>query len=87
MCRHRWRIFCAIVEPFAVSHESRRLIERDMQLLRRLVAEHQPVIAASQTADPGLIEREALATMLHSFYTGIEGIMRTLCIALDEDVT
>lgn len=61
-----------------MSPELRRLIEREREMLRRLVAEHRETIEAALRHEPGLIEREAIAMMLHSFYTGIESIMRSI---------
>lgn len=63
-----------------MSAELRRLVDRELESLRRLVEVHREVIDAAMRSDPGLIEREALAVMLHSFYTGVETVMRSVAM-------
>lgn len=58
-----------------MSAELRHLIDRELQLLDRLVQDHEEFIAKTATVVPGLIEREAAASMLHSFYTGVESAL------------
>jgi len=36
--------------------------------------------------DPGLVERSALSTVLHSFYSGIENIFKRISLGIDGDM-
>jgi hypothetical protein len=67
-----------------VSAELRRLIEGQMEQLRRLEAEHREGIEVIMASSPDLWQREALGTMLHSFYTGIESVMRSIAMMSPE---
>jgi hypothetical protein len=59
-----------------VSPELTALIQHHRDSLRRLVREHEPALARWNEQDPGLLEKEAAAALLHSFYTGVEFILR-----------
>jgi hypothetical protein len=63
-----------------VSSELWRLIDRELGLLAKLVNDHESFIAKVVAIAPDLIEREAAATVLHSFYTGVESVMRSVAI-------
>lgn len=51
--------------------------------LERLLAIHQPLLERSRTQPPNDIELSALAALLHSFYTGIENLLRRIAIEID----
>ena len=59
-----------------MSPELLALINEHRNRLRRLVADHRDLLSELAQREPTLIEREAMGTALHSFYTGIEFIMR-----------
>lgn len=67
-----------------MSPDARRMIERELEMLRRLIDEHRTLIEMPSNYAPTLIEREALATLLHSFYSGVESIMRTIAVMAGE---
>ncbi|HZW09812.1 MAG TPA: hypothetical protein VFF69_07905 [Phycisphaerales bacterium] len=50
-----------------MSRDLRRLVEGQLEQLSRLVADHRDGIEAVLGSSPGLWEREALGTALHSF--------------------
>ena len=47
---------------------------------------YQDVIQKIATQPPDFIELSALATMLHSFYNGIENILKRIAAEIDHDV-
>lgn len=69
-----------------MSPELRDQIEDHRNRLRRLLEAHRDLLARLETDQPTLIEREALGAVLHSFYMGIESIMRSIAKAFDGGV-
>lgn len=63
--------------------ETQQEVELELDNLRQLVAAYQGAISRSVERPPDLIERSALATMLHSFYTGIENIFKRIALGVD----
>ena len=51
-----------------------------------LFAGYQDIIRKMETRPPDFIELSALATMLHSFYNGIENILKRIAAGIDHDV-
>jgi len=51
--------------------------------LDELLRAYGPLIERCRTAEPDHIERAALAAMLHSFYTGIENLLRRVALEAD----
>lgn len=49
--------------------------ETELAQLRELLAVHAPLVEKCRHRAPDLIECSALATLLHSFYTGIENLL------------
>ena len=49
----------------------------------QLFAAYQATITKSSEKEPDFIELSALATMLHSFYTGIENIFKRIALEID----
>jgi hypothetical protein len=66
-----------------VSPELRDLIAEHRRKLRRVLDDHRAIFAKLEVGNSGLAERESAATALHSFYTGIEFIMRAVATAYD----
>jgi len=52
----------------------RKHVAVEREQLRRLLADHSPLLAKCATGTPHWIEVSALAVMLHSFYSGVENI-------------
>jgi hypothetical protein len=69
-----------------VSPELAALIAEHRARLDRLVRDHEAFFAGLQSEPPGLIEREAAGAMLHSFYMGIEFILRAIAEGFDGGV-
>lgn len=51
--------------------------------IAQLFEAYQAVISKSSQQEPDFIELSALATMLHSFYTGIENIFKRIALEID----
>ncbi len=51
-----------------------------------LFAEFAELIDKSASTEPNMVERAALGSVLHSFYTGLEGIFLTVAKRVDEQV-
>jgi hypothetical protein len=49
----------------------------------QLFAAYDAVISKCSQAEPGFVELSALATMLHSFYTGVENIFKRIALGID----
>ena len=47
---------------------------------------YQTAISKSSQKEPDFIELSALATMLHSFYTGIENIFKRVALEIDGNI-
>ena len=52
----------------------------------QLFTAYQALISKSSQAEPDFIELSALATMLHSFYTGIENIFKRVSLGIDGSI-
>jgi hypothetical protein len=55
----------------------------ELEQLHHLIEIHRPLIVRSAANEPDLIELSALAAMLHSFYTGVENILKRIVLELD----
>ena len=51
-----------------------------------LFAEFAELLDKSASTEPNMVERAALGSVLHSFYTGLEGIFLTIAKRVDEQV-
>jgi hypothetical protein len=54
--------------------------------ISQLFEAYQATISKSSQQEPDFIELSALATMLHSFYTGIENIFKRVALEIDGDM-
>lgn len=59
--------------------------EAELTQLRQLLAAHAPLVAKCREIPPDFIECSALATMLHSFYSGIENILTRVTREIDSE--
>jgi hypothetical protein len=66
-----------------VSDKLRKQIDVERQQLRRLIDEHRPLLESCVSSIPTAIEVSALATFLHSFYSGIENSLKRIAIEID----
>ena len=60
-------------------------VEFEIQQLDRLFREYADLLSKARQGTPDLVEMTAVASVLHSFYTGLENIFK--CIAEDVDKT
>jgi thiamine kinase-like enzyme len=49
-------------------------IENEIELIDELIVSHKQLLDKVETSIPNRIEISALATVLHSFYNGVENI-------------
>jgi hypothetical protein len=61
-------------------------IQSEIQQIEDLFVAFSELLDKSATIDPNAIERTALGSVLHSFYTGLEGIFLTVAKRVDEKV-
>ena len=58
-------------------------INNELQLLDELLNSHEILITKLKIEDPDQIEKSAVATLLHSFYNGIENILKRIASRID----
>lgn len=66
-----------------MSDKLRKQIAVERQQLNRLIDEHRPLLERCVSTAPNTIEVSALATFLHSFYSGIENSLKRIVIEVD----
>jgi hypothetical protein len=69
-----------------VSDKLHKQIDVERQQLNRLIDEHRTLLESCASAVPNAIEVSALATFLHSFYSGIENSLKRIAIEIDGGV-
>ena len=60
-----------------------KAIRLECQQLRRLFDEYRPLFHRCAATPPNLTELSALASVLHSFYNGVENILKRIAKELD----
>ena len=58
-------------------------IRHEIDQIGGLIESFQPLLAITRTKEPDLVELSALATVLHSFYNGIENIFSIIAKQVD----
>lgn len=66
-----------------MSAKLRQQIDVERQQLNRLIDEHKPLLNSVVSNKPSAIELSALATFLHSFYSGIENSLKRVATEID----
>ena len=61
----------------------RKQITVELNQLHHLLENHRPLLEKCLSEKPDPIERSAFAAMLHSFYTGIENILKRVALEID----
>ncbi len=69
-----------------MSDKLRKQVQVERQQLNRLIDEHRPLLESCTSRPPNPIELSALATFLHSFYSGIENSLKRIAIESDGGV-
>lgn len=67
-------------------HKLRRQIATELEQLRRLLQTHHSLFNRSSEPDPSAIELMAMAAVLHSFYNGVENILKRIAIEIDDSM-
>jgi len=69
-----------------VSDKLRKQVDVERQQLNRLIDEHRSLLDSCASNAPTPIELSALATFLHSFYSGIENSLKRIATEIDGGV-
>lgn len=69
-----------------MSDKLRKEVDVERQQLNRLIDEHRTLLDSCASSQPNAIELSALATFLHSFYSGIENSLKRIAIEIDGSV-
>ncbi len=64
----------------------RRQADVEFELLDRLFETHRSLIAQCEEVEPTAVEVSALGAMLHSFYSGVENILKRVASEVDGSV-
>lgn len=67
--------------------ETREKVELELNQLRRLVDTHRPLLTKTITTEPDNVELSALSAYIHSFYNGIENILKQIATDIDGTAT
>jgi len=63
--------------------ETHRQVDLELGLLRKLVDFFRPLLDKAQSSEPEPLELPALASYLHSFYTGVENLFKQIAQDID----
>lgn len=66
-----------------MSDKLRRQVDVERQQLNRLIDEHRSLLDSCAFSVPNAIELSALATFLHSYYSGIENSLKRVAVEID----
>lgn len=69
-----------------MSDKLRKQVAVERQQLTRLIDEHKSLLDSCASGEPDAIELSALATFLHSFYSGIENSLKRIAVEIDGGV-
>jgi hypothetical protein len=69
-----------------MSDKLRKQVDVERQQLNRLIDEHRTLLESCASRQPNVIEVSALATFLHSFYSGVENSLKRIAIEMDGGV-
>ena len=64
----------------------REQLRSEILQIEDLFVEFSELLDKSASTEPSMVERTALGSVLHSFYTGLEGIFLTVAKRVDEQV-
>lgn len=64
-------------------HKLQKQVETELEQLRRLLETHRSLLKHSSHSTPSAIELSAMASMLHSYYNGVENVLKRIAIEID----
>jgi hypothetical protein len=67
---------------WCVSDKLRRQIATELDQLSNVIEIYRPLLDRSSSITPTAIELSALGAMLHSFYNGVENILKRIALVL-----
>ena len=67
----------------SASLKLRRQISLELEQLNLLLKRHSGLIEKCRTETPSIVEIDALAALLHSFYTGMENLFKRISVEID----
>jgi len=67
----------------SASNKLGKQVRVELEQMKRLLQRHPGLIEKCRTEPPSHLEIDALATLLHSFYSGVENIFKRVSIAID----
>ena len=59
-------------------------VNLELALLHQLLETHRALLEKVRNSEPDIVELNALAAILHSFYTGIESIFKRIALEIDD---
>jgi len=71
---------------FAVWPETKERVDLELGQMQRMLSEHQSLLNSASSGEPGSSEILALAALLHSFYGGVENILKRIAAEIDNEV-
>lgn len=61
----------------------RKQVATELEQMRHLLGTHEALLNHSSDWEPSPVELSALAAMLHSFYNGVENILKRIAVEID----
>ncbi len=69
-----------------MSDKLRKQIDVEREQINRLIDEHRSLLEKAASENPTTIEVSALASLLHSFYSGIENVFKRIANEIDGEL-
>lgn len=66
--------------------DTHKQVDLELGLLRKLMDFFRPLLDKAQGAEPEPLELPALASYLHSFYTGVENVFKQIATDMDSSL-